>query len=605
MRKLYFIFVLLSVAAGLFAQATPVRMSKNNFPLNPFDGILVNPHKGFTVPVSGKWNFVPEWEYSYCGSLNNKAWDVVSHGSGYQRWDKLNPEEGVYDWTELDKLLDLCEAHGLGYALRVLPYSSSKGEKNNFTIEEDYDWTPKFVYENGAQKDYATYRGYTVAVPRWDDPVYLQAQKDFAKAMAEKYDGDPRIEYIDIRTFGNWGEWHVSGFSGTQMPSDSVEMDMLDYYASLFKKTWIVLPSSGRGEVYKHALSLGIAKRDDGLIATPDRERELIPAYEANLPTIGENHDGYATLLTYTDVIPGNYYKWTLERWKKAIMVAHLTYYVLDQDSDAGYLFYKDNKVHVDSMTKVIGYNFRILDAELLSVSDSQTTTNTLNLSVKNTGVAPCFFDAYMVAEFVDEAGEVLAPLGAPVFIPKGTFRDEMTKDFSFVHSVPTGQSDVASLPGVSVALSIYESEDAYYRGENPTVRFDNEGLQDNKKLLLKPCPHVFGAWDTTKVATSTEPGIRRHTCMLDSCGSFEEEMIPLMDGTNVPYVENDVVVVCGDGKSLCVKNAAGKDVLVYDVVGCMVKQIHAHTNHECLVLGRGGVYLITIGQAHFRVVIN
>jgi hypothetical protein len=37
----------------------------------------------------------------------------------------------------------------------------------------------------------------------------------------------------------------------------------------------------------------------------------------------------------------------------------------------------------------------------------------------------------------------------------------------------------------VSVALSIYESEAAFKSGKNPTVRFDNEGLQENNKLLL------------------------------------------------------------------------------------------------------------------------
>ncbi len=475
------------------------------YALKPFDGPLANPHKGFTVPTEGTWVFVPEFEYGPYGSLNNKAWDLVTYGSGYQKWNKLNPAKDVYDWTELDKLLDALAEHNMGYALRVLPYSPSF-VKGNDTPEEDYDWTPKFVYEMGAKKITATvqWNGYRATVPVWDDPVYLQAAKDFGTALAKKYDGDPRIEYIDIRSFGEWGEWHASHLNGSEMPSEAVQIEMLDHYASVFKKTLLVLPSSGMGDVYTHALSLGITKRDDGFISIPGRPDSLVRAYEANLPTIAENQAGYATMLNNNDIIPGGYLKWTPQRWVDAITTAHLTYYVLDQDSDEGYKFYKENKALADSMSKVIGYNFRVVSAELVSVANaagnavgnaanasvaSTAATSTLNITVKNTGVAPCFFDVYLVAEFVDSTGTALAQLGETVRIPKGTFKDGMSQKFSFSGSLPadgTASSDASAQNPVRIALSLYESEDAFKNGKNPTVRFDNDGLLQNGKLMLR-----------------------------------------------------------------------------------------------------------------------
>ena len=71
--------------------------------------------------------------------------------------------------------------------------------------------------------------------------------------------------------------------------------------------------------------------------------------------------------------------------------------------------------------------------------------------------------------------------------IPKGTFKDESSQEFAFTYKVAAGEENVAALPGVSVALSLYESEDAFRGGKDPTIRFDNEGLQKNNKLLLKP----------------------------------------------------------------------------------------------------------------------
>lgn len=605
-RCLTVFFMLFYLFVGLFAQTSSVYTKKNTYILKPFDGPLTNPHKGFTFPTNGTWSFSSDWEYGPGGSKNNKAWDVVTYGSGYQRWDKLNPERGVYNWKDLDKLLDEHEKHGMGYALRVLPYSSTKGISSNFTVEQDYDWTPQFVYSEGAQKGTATVTNngteYTIAVPIWDDPIYLQAHKEFAAALAEKYDGDPRIEYIDVRTFGNWGEWHTSQLKGSEMPSVEVQMDMLTYYASIFHKTQLALPATGRGGVYEHALSVGITKRDDGLIGTPDRENILVPAYEANLPTIAENLAGYTTMLNYNDIIPGGYLKWTLERWKKAITVAHLTFYVLDQDSDAGYRFYNDNKVHVDSMTKVIGYNFRITKAELMTVVDSAMATNTLNITVDNTGLAPCFFDIYMVAELVDNNGSVLSQFGKTIFIPKGTFKDEMSKEFEFVYTVPVKKTNLATKKGVSVALSLYESESAYNNGKNPTVRFDNDGIQDNKKLLLTSCPHEFSRWDTIKVATDSDLGLRRRVCTRENCDSYEEEIIST---SALKLINSDAIVSYAIENTIYVENVKDETVYLFNSKGELCDKKTAETDDLQISVQHKGVYFVVVNNRQYTVIVK
>ena len=466
--------------------------AKISYILKGFEGPLANPHKGFTVVTDAPWIFDPAVEYGPYGAWNNRAWDLITYGSGYRKWSDLHKGEGVYDWTELDELLAALAEHNMGYALRVFPYSTSFIRAND-TPTENYDWTPKFVYEKGAKNKKATVKGNSLLesvtqaqVPVWDDSIYLKYAKEFATALAKKYDGDPRIEYIDIRTFGEWGEWHVSNLEGSQMPSLEIQKDIVKHYADEFKKTQLVIPSDGYGEIYTYALSLGVTKRDDGMIGIPGTADSLVRAYKAGLPTIAENMGQYSIMLTYTDVIPGDYLKWTPARWVDAIKTAHLTYYVLDQDEECAYQFYKDNKALADSMTHVIGYNFKITDAELLTISQGTTITNKLNITVKNTGVAPCFFDVYMVAEFVDSTGAALAQLGETIKIPKATFKDGDVREFSFASSVPAKQTNVAELPGVSVALSLYESEEAFKAGKNPTVRFDNDGLQGNNKLLLK-----------------------------------------------------------------------------------------------------------------------
>ena len=65
--------------------------------------------------------------------------------------------------------------------------------------------------------------------------MYLQACRDFASALAEHFDGDPRVEFIDIRPFGNWGEWHFSQVTGSDMPEVKIQNDMIKHYKDVFE----------------------------------------------------------------------------------------------------------------------------------------------------------------------------------------------------------------------------------------------------------------------------------------------------------------------------------------------------------------------------------
>ncbi|MCR4761110.1 MAG: beta-galactosidase, partial [Oscillospiraceae bacterium] len=283
------------VSAQLFPQTVPA-VPAAGYDLGIPDAVyesessgkpVSNPHKGFVMTAYAPYMIDSSQGYQYGigGTAENHAWDVVTIVSGSPKWNDLNPKKGVYKWDEIDAMLDACEAHGLTYGIRIMPYSSYLGE----------DYVPQWVYDAGAKKYTAESRdnpGEEVVFPKWDDPVYLQAHKDFVKALAKQYDGDPRVEFVDVRPFGDYGEWHNSFAVGDEkfMPSLEIQKDMLDCYAAAFQKSLLVLPSNARGEIYRYALSIGITKRDDGLISTPNVEWSLLPAYRANMPVIGENY---------------------------------------------------------------------------------------------------------------------------------------------------------------------------------------------------------------------------------------------------------------------------------------------------------------------------
>ena len=431
----------------------------------------VNPHKGYVMTVHDPYAFSPDNPLGIGGAMHNHAWDVVRICSGSPFWKNLNPAEGVYTWDSIDAILDVCGKIGMTYGIRAMPYSTAVGPHDNFG--RAHDFVPDYVYEKGAKHTDAVLksdRSIHIRVPDWSDPVYLAACKDFAKAMAEKYDDDPRVEFVDIRPFGNWGEWHNSQYVGSEMPSEEIQMDMLDYYASVFKKTTLALPSDAEGAVYRHALSVGITKRDDGMIEIPYRERDLLPAYEANLPTIAENYAPYVMMLRVPDNNPAGYHKWTPERFRRVIEGGHLSIFALDQSSDNSYRFYAEQKDVIDEMVNRMGYNF--------TVTSAVREQNRLEITVRNTGLAPCFFNIDLCAEITDEKGNKKESFGRPVRIEKGTFRDETEKTFVFEHDGALSESAV-------LCLSMYESDNQLVAGKDPTVKFDNKNTLPNNRLLL------------------------------------------------------------------------------------------------------------------------
>ncbi|MCZ7597178.1 MAG: hypothetical protein M5U09_04640 [Gammaproteobacteria bacterium] len=75
--------------------------------------------------------------------------------------------------------------------------------------------TPKWVEEAGAKgHHYVPGKGIdpgggTHWEPDYDDPIFLEKLDHFLAAAGARYDGRPEVAFIDVGTFGVWGEGHT------------------------------------------------------------------------------------------------------------------------------------------------------------------------------------------------------------------------------------------------------------------------------------------------------------------------------------------------------------------------------------------------------------
>jgi Domain of unknown function (DUF4832) len=109
-------------------------------------------------------------------------------------WATLNPAEEVFDWTPIDEFLAGCSRRGVQGSFRVLTMNGTGFGGHR---------VPRWVIDLGV-----------IVLPPEDEPDYRSRQYQehwgtFLDALAHRYDGDPRIAFIDISGYGQFNEWQA------------------------------------------------------------------------------------------------------------------------------------------------------------------------------------------------------------------------------------------------------------------------------------------------------------------------------------------------------------------------------------------------------------
>jgi hypothetical protein len=187
-------------------------------------------------------------------------------------WAFLEPEEGKFDWSYIDTIIDKYVPIGYKISFRV---SCKETGKLNQAIPVEVNGigyaTPYWVRQAGAKGVDKPQFGPAIWTPDWDDPIFLQKLDNFHKAFAARYDGKPWVRYVDMGSIGDWGEGHT--WSSTRVPTTFNEVKSnIDLYLKHYKKTLIVvtddlLRSTGveseKKDLFNYVKSKGISLRDD------------------------------------------------------------------------------------------------------------------------------------------------------------------------------------------------------------------------------------------------------------------------------------------------------------------------------------------------------
>ncbi len=363
---------------------------------------LVNPGMGWTM------HFYSNVPHNYGSKLTpaDTLDDFPGLSTAYLRlpWAYLEPEEGKFNWAMLDTPAQRWISKGKRIALR-------------FTTSENWMSyaTPVWVKNAGANGVFYQFNKGPVAKsnnwdPIFDDPIYLKKLDAFLAVAAKRYDGNPNVEFIDVGTYGMWGEGHT--FMSSRQDTLEIQKLHIDLHLKHFKKTLLCISDDFAGHnkpgktfpITDYALSRGVTLRDDSILVQPPPKSwyhaELAQAFWPKFPVILE-HEHYA----------GSKVR---KAWSGDLLLKSVEDYHASFMSIHGWPrdVLTENRETINKINQRMGYRLQPLEVTWSkSVKIAASDDFKVKWTWANKGVAPCYPGGFPCLTLKDAEGGIVAVL--------------------------------------------------------------------------------------------------------------------------------------------------------------------------------------------------
>ena len=176
-----------------------------------------------TNPLRGQYNWLGVDPYP-------AGWTDVD---SYQRynWDQIESSAGHYDFSLIDgEIAKAKQRHGR-FGMRVMalcqgcPGHMYMGAGSSIPDDLADAANPLIGSAPGDSDKYI--------IPDWNSQAYLDRLDALVKAIAARYHDEPHFGWVDVFSYGNWGEFHLYPFNQPGGPYDHSQTAITDDNARL------------------------------------------------------------------------------------------------------------------------------------------------------------------------------------------------------------------------------------------------------------------------------------------------------------------------------------------------------------------------------------
>ena len=152
------------------------------------------------------------------------AAEIANTGRGQYEWSEIAadpagwPQSDAYFRDEINWARDLETSQGV-YSTAIidrgLARAYSMGGRFGFRIMSVVDatnYTPAYVARQSS-----------TTIPDWNSASFLNAYTNLIAHLGSLYNSDPRLAFVDMGGYGNYGEWHISGLGGTAITNANAQ----------------------------------------------------------------------------------------------------------------------------------------------------------------------------------------------------------------------------------------------------------------------------------------------------------------------------------------------------------------------------------------------
>ncbi len=312
---------------------------------------------------------------------NYRKTDAIQLEYSYMRYSDIVTQQGVYDWSLMERKLSAISSRGHQAILRfyyVYPGSPT-------TVPAYIKALPDY------QETQGTTEGKPTSFPDWSHPELKRFTMEFHTQLAARYDRDPRLAFLQAG-FGLWAEYHIYDGPmrlGETFPDKAYQAEFLTHLAATYRELpWSISKDAAEKHISPVAgndalLKLPFGLFDDSFLCK-QHPAENEPKWNALDRSRYRREPAGGEFSYYTDhdqkqaLAPSGPHGISFEKSARAFHIS----YMIGNDQPRYQPIARIRRAGL-----ACGYKFRV--TRFLSTKGKSRVT------IKNVGIAPIYRDAY------------------------------------------------------------------------------------------------------------------------------------------------------------------------------------------------------------------